>query len=74
MLYQDGGINGIAMGCYSSIVTQTNVNATDNFYKYMENNKNNGPLASVYFTALGRERYGMYKTSNNPETLKKQFQ
>lgn len=67
-------MNGIAMGCYSSIVTQTNVNPTNNFYQYMEANKNKGPLASVYFTALGRERYGMYKTSNNPETLKAQFQ
>lgn len=71
--YQDGGIDG-AMGCYSSIVTQTNVEPIDNFYEYMAKNKDKGSLASVYFTALGRERYGMYKTSNNAETLKSQFQ
>lgn len=57
-------------GCYTSIVTQTNVNPTENFYKYMEGK---GTLASVYFTALGRERYGMYKTNNDPDKLKETF-
>ena len=32
-----------------------------------------GNLAKAYFTALGRERYSMYKTNNNPEKLKAQF-
>ncbi len=57
-------------GCYTSIVTQTNVEPTDNFYQYMEGK---GKLATAYFTALGRERYGMYKTNNNPDQLKKDF-
>lgn len=57
-------------GCYTSIVTQTNVEPTDNFYRYMEGKEK---LATAYFTALGRERYGMYKTNNNPDQLKKDF-
>lgn len=60
-----------ATGCYSSIVTQTDVNATDNLYQYMQ--EKGGKLAQVYFTALGRERYGMYRTNVNPETLKAKF-
>ena len=32
-----------------------------------------GRLAQYYFTALGRERYSMYKTNNNPELLKVNF-
>ena len=56
-------------GCYNSIVRQTNVEATENFYQYMAS-KGNGKLAQTYFSALGRERYGMYKTNNNPDDLK----
>ena len=60
------------MGSYGSIVTQTDVTATDNLYKYVkEINKNS--LASKYFTALGRERYGMYKTNNDPDEIKAKF-
>lgn len=61
------------LGCYLSIVNQTNVEVTDNIYKYMMNNKDNGNLAKAYFTALGRERYSMYKINNNSEELIKQF-
>lgn len=57
-------------GCYESIVTQTNVKPTDNLYQYMEGK---GTLAKAYYTALGRERYGMYKTNNNPDTIKEIF-
>ena len=32
-----------------------------------------GDLAQKYFTALGRERYSMYKTNNNTEELTKEF-
>lgn len=62
--------NSTITGCYTSIVTQSNVEATDNFYQYMEDK---GKLAKVYFTALGRERYGMYKTNKNPDDIKKEF-
>ncbi len=58
-------------GCYTSIVNQTNVTATDNFYKYIS--EKGGKLAQAYFTALGRERYGMYKTNNDPDRLKSKF-
>ena len=48
--------------------------ATDNLYEYMaEKNKEKPLLAQKYFTALGRERYGMYKTNNNPDEIKKTF-
>lgn len=53
------------MGSYSSIVTQSNVNWTDNIYEYMENLGNNS-LTQTYFTALGRERFCMFRT--NPIT------
>ena len=53
-------------------MTQTNVEVTDNLYQYIAEQENL-KLAQVYFTALGRERYGMYRTNNNPDTLKKEF-
>ena len=40
-------------------------------YAYMADK--GGSLARYYFTALGRERYGMYKTNNNPEVLRVNF-
>lgn len=58
-------------GCYNSIVTQTKVEPTDNFYQYMR--EKGDALATAYFTALGRERYGMYKTNNDPDQIKKDF-
>lgn len=58
------------MACYSSIVNQSGLNDTENIYEYMEDK---GYLAQVYYTALGRERYSMYKTNNNSETLKAEF-
>ena len=62
----------IFMGCYSSIVAQTEIEATDNMYRYMER-KGNIILAQKYFTALGRERYSMYKTNNNVNKIKEKF-
>lgn len=59
------------LGCYTSIVTQTNVNESNNLYQYMQ--EKGGKLAQSYFTALGRERYGMYKTNHDPEKLKAKF-
>lgn len=40
---------------YISIVNQTGVNQIDNLYEYLKSNS----LATAYYTALGRERYGM---------------
>lgn len=62
----------VPLGSYGSIVTQNDVEVIDNFYKYIAP-KGDVPLAQKYFTALGRERYGMYKTNNDNETLKKKF-
>ena len=69
-------------GCYTSIVNQSNVEdlnsdkSTQNkygnsIYAYIADK--GGTLAQYYFTALGRERYSMYKTNNNPELLKVNF-
>mgnify|MGYP004623602563 CR=1 FL=1 len=55
------------LGCYSSIVDTDGINETDNMYKYMADIKNQNPSTSIptaYFTALGRERYSMYRTKN----------
>lgn len=55
------------LGCYSSIVDTDGINETDNMYKYMEDIKNQNPSTPIpraYFTALGRERYSMYRTKN----------
>ena len=62
-------------GCYDCIVNQTAVESTDNFYKYMtqDNTATRKKLAGIYFTALGRERYGLYRTSNNYEAIKTKF-
>ena len=62
----DGGLTA----SYSSIIMQTNVIDIDdneyggNIYKYVASLGNNA-VSQKYFTALGRERYSMYKTNNN---------
>ena len=64
-------------GCYSSIVNQSNLNDLDvdeydgSIYTYMASK--GGELAKKYLTALGRERYSMYKTNNNSDELKAQY-
>lgn len=65
----------VGYGSYSSIVTQISVEATNNLYKYMVETYGTlkDDLKRAYFTALGRERYGMYRTNNNVEEMKKKF-
>lgn len=46
---------------YSSVVSSSNL-IQDNIYEYL-NGKDN--LAKIYYTALGRERKGMYRVNNN---------
>ena len=46
------------LGSYSSIVNQTSVESYKNIYDYLSDKPN---LAKAYYTALGRERYGMYR-------------
>lgn len=60
------------LASYSSIVNATKVNEIENIYDYLSG-LTNKTLAKVYFTALGRERYSMYKTSNDFEQLKVDF-
>ena len=50
-------------GSYDSIITQNNVTAFDDIYAYIQSqiDSGNADLASAFYTALGRERYGMYK-------------
>lgn len=69
--------NGIAkyffpkkqLASYTSIINQSNIDTvTDgNLYKYVQNK--GYEIAKIYYTALGRERYSMYKTNNNIETI-----
>ena len=58
------------LGCYTCYVSQTSVQAIDNIYEYMDSNSQ---LAKIYYTALGRERYSMYKTFRNQEEHKSLF-
>ena len=62
----------IQTGCYSSIVNQSGINPLEkldgtriSIYEYMDGK---GTLASKYYTALGRERQGLYKVNNVVET------
>lgn len=70
---QDNNRNLIT-GCYGSIVGARNLVATDNFYQYVQQIATRNPaLGRAYYTALGRERYSMYKTNNDPDKLKRDF-
>lgn len=55
------------LACYNCVVSQDNVISSDNIYKYMDEvlSKNSeSKLPKLYYTALGRERYSMYKVNN----------
>ena len=66
------------LGSYSSII-DANSNSASNgksISKYVEEElapkgitSNEGKLAQLYYTALGRERYGMYRVSNKLEEV-----
>lgn len=64
VFFLHGNINGSLTASYSSIIMQTKVADIDNIYKYVASLENNA-VSQKYFTALGRERYSMYKTNNN---------
>ena len=53
-------------GSYSSIITQNNVTGYEDIYEYIANSNNT--LKKAFYTALGRERWGSYKFSNNSIT------
>lgn len=48
---------------YDSIVTPEKNNATDNMYQYIDNCGDDN-LKKVYYTALARVRWGMYRVEN----------
>lgn len=53
-------IEGVT-GCYESIVNKRG-EQEGNIYEIVDNNSYG--LASIYYTALGRERYGLFRTDN----------
>ena len=58
------------LGCYDCYVAQTNNNSVSNIYEYLDDFPT---LAKIYYTALGRERYSMYKVFRNPEEQLNQY-
>lgn len=58
------------LGCYTCYVLPTNVEDVLNIYQYLDDHTD---LAKVYYTALGRERYSMYKVYRNPEEHLNEF-
>ena len=48
---------------YDSIVMQNNVTTYDDIYEYV--NAQSNELKMAFYTALGRERFGMYKAEND---------
>ena len=67
----------VDLGCYTCFVAQTNVNSGyDNVYAYLDDisrSANGEKLAKLYYTALGRERYSMYKVFRNAVEHVNQF-
>ncbi len=53
------------MGCYYSTVSQSNIKS-GSIYDIL---KSNAELAKIYYTALARERYGMYRPQNEYENM-----
>ena len=53
------------LGAYTSIVNQEDVNNKfDSIYEYLKNTNVDNDIKQLYYTALGRERWGTYKTEN----------
>ncbi len=73
-----GSMSNAVLGSYKSIVNLKDVKVSENIYDYMAKLKDTEPpggerLASIYFTTLARERYGMYRTNVNPQKQKEKF-
>ena len=61
------------LGCYTCYVAQTNTESSfSNIYEYLDG-LSNKTLTKLYYTALGRERYSMYKVYRNAEEHVNQF-
>ena len=61
------------LGCYTSIVSQDNVNHEfDSIYEYLENEDDvPDDVKRAYYTALGRERWGLYRVTDKEELSSK---
>ena len=59
------------LGCYNCYILQSNNNAVDNIYEYLDDKP---ALAKAYYTALGRERYSTYKVFRNPTEHRSLFE
>ena len=56
------------LGCYGCYVTLHNNESTSNIYEYMDNlPTEKANIRTAYYTALGRERYSMYKSYRERE-------
>lgn len=60
------------LGDYNSIVTQTGTNSTSEIITYIAGTSND-QLKKAYYTALGRERYSLYRPNKDSEELKQEF-
>lgn len=63
------------LGCYTSIIGQENVNSKYNsIYEYLQSLDNDSDVIKkvkkIYYTALGRERWGTYKIENPSNIIK----
>lgn len=64
-------------GCYNCYIMQTENQPVDNIYEYLDSistTETGRKVASLYYTALGRERYSMYKVFRNPTEHKASFE
>ena len=59
-----------ALGSYSSVISQNNVIDAQNIYDLFSKIGTDNEVARLYFTALGRERYTLYKNNKNVDELK----
>ena len=58
------------MGCYNCIINYNNATSSTSIRDHLNKNKN---LAKIYYTALGRERQGMYRVMNKYEEIQEEF-
>ena len=59
-----------ALGSYSSVISQNNVIDAQNIYDLFSKIGTDNEVARLYLTALGRERYTLYKNNKNVDELK----
>ncbi len=59
------------LGCYTCYVTQTNTGSYTNIYEYIDDCSE--VVKKLYYTALGRERYSMYRIFRNEATHLAEF-